>query len=284
IAELKGPPTAGITIRQLLTHTSGFRADIPDPELKAIRDSAALMARVLRETPRVPPGTRVIYSDLNAILLGEVVRRVAGEPLDVFVAREVFAPLDLHQTMFRPPSRLRPRIAPTGVWRGHPVAGTVHDGSAFKLRGVSGNAGLFSTAADLARFAQFVLRGGTGRDGRRLLRDETVRLFTSKAVAFGPTTEARALGWPAVPTGAGVRCALTGLARRSFTTASVVSAGARSTCSGAGTGNSGSRWSRFRIRPAWRRSVSRFPPSQPRCISCFPLPTAGYWPARTRSR
>src|SRR6266550_4188715 len=83
---------------------------------------------------------------------------------------------------------------------------------------------------------------------------------------------------------AGVRCALTGLARRSFTTASVVSAGARSTCSGAGTGNSGSRWSRFRIRPAWRRSVSRFPPSQPRCISCFPLPTAGYWPARTRSR
>src|SRR5439155_3688281 len=69
IAELKGPPTAGITIRQLLTHTSGFRADIPDPELKAIRDSAALMARVLRETPRVPPGTRVIYSDLNAILL-----------------------------------------------------------------------------------------------------------------------------------------------------------------------------------------------------------------------
>src|SRR5207244_1838389 len=133
-----------------------------------------------------------------------------------------------------------------------------HDGSAFKLRGVSGNAGLFSTAADLARFAQFVLRGGTSRDGRRLLRDETVRLFTSKAVAFGPTTEARALGWQAVPTGESV--------------------------SGAGTGNSGSRWSRFRIRPAWRRSVSRFPPSQPRCISCFPLPTAGYWPARTRSR
>src|SRR5438309_10600123 len=115
--EIIGPPTAGITIRQLLTHTSGFRADIPDPELKAIRDSAALMARVLRETPRVPPGTRVIYSDLNAILLGEVVRRVAGEPLDVFVAREVFAPLDLHQTMFRPPSRLRPRITTTGVWR-----------------------------------------------------------------------------------------------------------------------------------------------------------------------
>src|SRR5437879_13735558 len=116
-----------------------------------------LMPRVLLDTPRFLPGTRFIYSDLNAILLGEFGRRVAGEPLDVFVAREVFAPLDLHQTMFRPPSGLRPRIAPTGVSRGPPVAGPVHDGSAFKLRGASGHAGLFSTAADSARFAQFVL-------------------------------------------------------------------------------------------------------------------------------
>jgi len=174
IAELKRPETAAITVRQLLTHTSGLRADIPDPELKAIPDSAALMARVLRETPRVAPGTRVIYSDLNAILLGEVVRRVAGEPLDAFVTREVLVPLGLHQTMFRPPSRMRPRIAPTGVWHGHPVAGIVNDGSAFKLRGVSGNAGVFSTAVDVARFAQFVLRGGTDRDGRRLLREAEV--------------------------------------------------------------------------------------------------------------
>jgi len=216
IAELQKPETAGITVRQLLTHTSGLRADIPDPELKAIPDSAALMVRVLRETPRVPPGTRIIYSDLNAILLGEVVRRVAGEPLDVFVAREAFVPLGLHQTMFRPPSRLRARIAPTGVWRGHPVAGTVHDGSAFKLRGVSGNAGLFSTATDVARFAQFVLRGGTSLDGRRLLREATVRLFTSKAAAFGARTEARALGWQAMPTGESVSSAGTLFGPRSY--------------------------------------------------------------------
>ena len=216
IAELKGPETAGITVRQFLTHTSGLRADIPDPELKAIRDSAALMARVLREAPRVQPGTRVIYSDLNAILLGEVVRRAAGEPMDAFVAREVFVPLGLHETMFQPPSRLRSRIAPTGVWRGHPVAGTVHDASAFKLRGVSGNAGLFSTAADLARFAQFLLRGGTGPDGRRLVREETVRLFTSKAVAFGAGTEARGLGWQAVPTGEDVSSAGTLFGPRSY--------------------------------------------------------------------
>jgi CubicO group peptidase (beta-lactamase class C family) len=218
LTELKQPATAGITVRQLLTHTSGLRADIPDPELKAIPDSATLMARVLRETPRVPPGTRVIYSDLNAILLGEVVRRVAGEPLDAFVAREIFAPLGLAATMFRPPARLRARIAPTGVWHGHPVAGVVHDGSAFKLRGVSGNAGLFSTAADLARFAQFVLRGGTlpSPGDRRLLREETVHLFTTKAAAFGAKPEARALGWQAVPTGESVSSAGTLFGPRSY--------------------------------------------------------------------
>jgi CubicO group peptidase (beta-lactamase class C family) len=217
LAELERPATAGITVRQLLTHTSGLRADIPDAELKAIRDSATLMARVLREPPRVPPGTRVIYSDLNAILLGEVVRRVAGEPLDAFVAREIFAPLGLTATMFRPPSRLRARIAPTGVWRGHPVAGVVHDGSAFRLRGVSGNAGLFSTAADVARFAQFVLRGGAlpSPDDGRLLREETVRLFTTKAAEFG-ATEARALGWQAVPTGESVSSAGTLFGPRSY--------------------------------------------------------------------
>src|SRR3989442_9998558 len=136
IPELAGTATAGGTVGQLLSHTSGLRADIPDPELRALPDSTALMRRVFSEAPRVPPGTRVIYSDLNAILLGEVVRRAAGEPLDRFVARELFAPLGLEQTLFRPAARLTSRIAPTGVWRGHAVAGVVNDGSAFKLRGV----------------------------------------------------------------------------------------------------------------------------------------------------
>ena len=199
--------TATITVRQLLTHTSGLRADIPDPELKAIPDSAGLMARVLRESPRVTPGSRVIYSDLNAILLGEVVQHVTREPLDAFAAREIFEPLGLRETMFRPPARLRPRIAPTGVWRGHSIAGVVNDGSAFKLRGVSGNAGLFAPGLDVARFAQFVMRGGTLPDGRRLLRAETVRSFTSRATDFGPKDEARALGWQALPTGESVSSA-----------------------------------------------------------------------------
>ena len=199
--------TSTITVRQLLTHTSGLRADIPDAELKAIPDSAGLMAGVLRESPRVAPGSRVIYSDLNAILLGEVVQHVTREPLDAFATREILEPLGLRETMFRPPARLRPRIAPTGVWRGHSIAGVVNDGSAFKLRGVSGNAGLFAPALDVARFAQFVMRGGTLPDGRRLLRAETVRSFTSKATDFGPKGEARALGWQAIPTGESVSSA-----------------------------------------------------------------------------
>ncbi|HKW39702.1 MAG TPA: serine hydrolase domain-containing protein [Gemmatimonadales bacterium] len=208
--------TAGITVRQLLAHTSGLGADIPDPELKAIPDSAALMARVWRETPRVPPGTRVIYSDLNAILLGEVVRRVTGEPLDVFAAREVFAPLGMRETMFRPPPRWRRRIAPTGVWHGDPVAGVVNDASAFKLRGVSGNAGLFSTVSDLARFAQLMLREGKRPDGGRLLSAATVRLFTTKAADFGHRSEARALGWQALPTGETVSSAGTRFGPKSY--------------------------------------------------------------------
>ncbi len=207
LPELQGTPTAGVTVRQLLTHTSGLRADIPDAQLKALRDSAAVMRRVLSEAPRVAPGTRVIYSDLNAILLGALVQRVTGEPLDGFVARELFAPLGLRATMFRPPVRLRPWIAPTGVWRGHPVSGVVNDGSAFRLRGVSGNAGLFAPATDVARFAQFMLREGALPDGRRLLKQETVRLFTTKAADFGHGSEARALGWQALPTGESVSSA-----------------------------------------------------------------------------
>src|SRR5438309_701866 len=216
LPDLAGTGTAGVIVQQLLTHTSGLRVDIPDPELKALPDSAALMRRVLAEMPRVPPGTRVIYSDLNAILLGEAVRHAAGEPLDAFAAREVFTPLGLQQTMFRPAARLKGRIAPTGVWRGHPVAGVVNDGSAVKLRGVSGNAGLFSTARDVARFAQFILRGGARPDGRALVRPETVRRFTTKAADFGHGTEARALGWQALPTGETVSSAGTRFGPKSY--------------------------------------------------------------------
>jgi CubicO group peptidase (beta-lactamase class C family) len=216
VPEFDGPGTASITVRQLLTHTSGLRADLPDDELKAIPDGPTLLARVLAQTPRFPPGTRVVYSDLNAILLGEVVRRVAGEPLAGFVTREVLAPVGLVQTGFRPAASWRGRIAPTGVWRGHAVAGVVNDPSAAKLGGVAGNAGLFGTASDVARFAQFMLRQGALADGRRLVAAETVRLFTTPAANFGHRSEARALGWQALPTGERVSSAGTEFGPKSY--------------------------------------------------------------------
>jgi CubicO group peptidase (beta-lactamase class C family) len=198
VPEFRGAGTASVTVRHLLTHTSGLRATLP---LYREPDAAAALQLVFAATPIVPPGTRVIYSDLNAILLGEIVRRATGEPLDTFAAREIFEPLGLRQSLFRPPAARRSRIAPTGLWHGHPVAGVVNDQNAARLGGVAGHAGLFSSARDLARFAQFILRGGVLPDGRRLIRAETVRLFTTKAVDFGHRSEARALGWQAVPTG-----------------------------------------------------------------------------------
>lgn len=209
-----GPATAGITVRQLLTHTSGLRATLP--LYREARNATDALRLVCAETPLVRPGARVRYSDLNAILLGEIVGHVTGEPLDRFATREVLAPLGLTQTMFRPPARLRGRIAPTGVWRGHAVAGVVNDQNAVLLGGVAGHAGLFGTAADLARFAQFVLRQGALPDGRPLVRAETVRLFTTKAADFGRGTEARSLGWQALPTGERVSSAGTLFGPRSY--------------------------------------------------------------------
>ncbi len=200
VPEFDGPGTAGITVRQLLTHTSGLRATLP---LDEEPDSAAALAALFHVTPVVPPGTRVIYSDLNAMLSGEIVRRAAGEPLDRFTAREILAPLGMTQTTFRPRRALYNRIAPTGVWRGTPVAGVVNDRNAARLGGVAGHAGLFAPAADAARFAQFMLREGTLPDGRPLLQAETVRRFTARSAGpeRGIGGEARALGWQALPTG-----------------------------------------------------------------------------------
>jgi CubicO group peptidase (beta-lactamase class C family) len=109
-----------------------------------------------------------------------------------------------------------PQIAPTGVWRGHPVAGVVNDQNAARLGGVAGHAGLFGTAADLARFAQFMLGEGAPPGGPRLLKAETVRAFTAVAVPARHGTSARTLGWEAVPTGETVSSAGTLFGPRSF--------------------------------------------------------------------
>jgi CubicO group peptidase (beta-lactamase class C family) len=199
LPDFNSPGTSGITVRHLLTHTSGLRATLP---LREAPDSAAALRMVLTTVPISPPGTRMVYSDLNAILLGEIVRHVSGETLDAFVTRAIYAPLGLDQQMlFRPPKRLVPRIAPTNLWRGHPIAGVVNDPSAGKLGGVSGNAGVFATARGLARFAQFMLNEGALPDRPRLLKKETVHQFTQVAVPARRGVSARTLGWEALPTG-----------------------------------------------------------------------------------
>ncbi len=199
LPEFRGIGTEGITVRMLLNHTSGLASG--DTSLPHTSDSAAALRKVLAATPRITPGTRVVYSDLNAILAGEIVRRVAGEPLDRFCQREIFTPLGMTNTMYRPPAGDVPRTAPTNLWHGHPIAGQVNDPSAGKLGGIAGNAGLFSTAQDLGRFAQFMLRGGVTAEGRRLVRAETIREFTTRSAWFGGKTEARGLGWQMTPTG-----------------------------------------------------------------------------------
>jgi len=127
---------------------------------------------------------------------------VSGQTLDAFVTRAIYAPLGLdRQMLFLPPKRLVPRIAPTNLWRGHPIAGVVNDPSAGKLGGVSGNAGVFATARGLAGFAQFMLNEGLLPDRPRLLKQETVHQFTQVAVRARRGVSARTLGWEALPTG-----------------------------------------------------------------------------------
>jgi len=177
-----------VTIRQLLTHTSGLPAgrDIWRIAQSPLEARAAVLSTSLENRP----GTRYVYSDLGADLLGLLVEVVSSEPLDKFLERRVFAPLGMNETFFRPADSLRYRIAPTEVTppRGYPLRGEVHDENAYVLGGVAGHAGLFSTAADLSVFAQMMLNGGE-YNGIQIISRPTVELFTSRAVGH------RALGW-----------------------------------------------------------------------------------------
>jgi CubicO group peptidase (beta-lactamase class C family) len=157
------------------------------------------------------PGTKSVYSDLGVILLGEILERVAGEPLDSFVRRRVLDPLGMKETRYLPGPELLPRIAPTenDPWRGRVVRGEVHDENAYALGGVAPHAGLFGTAPDLAKFAQMMLNGGV-YDHQRIVSRETVERFTRRADV---PESSRALGWdtPSANSSAGEL-----LSRRSF--------------------------------------------------------------------
>jgi serine-type D-Ala-D-Ala carboxypeptidase len=187
----QGPGKETVTVRHLLTHSSGL--DAVAPLYKEVQGRAAFIERIEAMDLGYPPGSRSTYSDLGIILLGEILERAAGQPLEAFVRERVLGPLGMLNTMFRPPPELWPRIAPTEFdpWRGRLVQGEVHDENAFAMGGVAPHAGLFGTAADLARLAQMLLNGGV-LDGRRIVSRETIELFTRRAGIPGSD---RALGW-----------------------------------------------------------------------------------------
>jgi CubicO group peptidase (beta-lactamase class C family) len=177
-----------VTVRMLLNHTSGLPAWLPLS--RAAHTPAAAMELVLREPLRRTPGTVAEYSDLNGILLGEVVAAVGGEPLDRLAADEVFGPLGMGSTVFAPALPPTGSVAPSRRVGCCAARGRVDDDNAFVLGGVAGHAGLFSTGMDLAHFAQAWLREGRTAQGR-WARAATIREFVHPSNASGT----RALGW-----------------------------------------------------------------------------------------
>ena len=196
LPEWRGPRASDVTIRQLLTHSSGLAAW--RAFYKEATDAADARAQLMLVGPDAIPGTRYVYSDMNFMLLGMVVEKVTGMRLDSAFQALVARPLRLVDTRFRPDSSLRPRIAPTEFdpWRQRQARGEVHDENAFRFDGVSGHAGLFSTGDDMARLARLWLNGGV-LDGARLVSARTVTQFTR---AQDTLVSRRALGWE-TPTG-----------------------------------------------------------------------------------
>jgi len=208
IPELHGEGRDKITIEQLLTHVSGYAPDFDLRERWTGYDEA--IKRLIIEPLRNPPGSRFTYSDIGFITLGEVVARVSGMPLDQFAQKNIFGPLHMRDTGFRPSPTLKARIAPTERRRGQMsylgdtglnagaegdlwLRGEVHDPTSYRMNGVAGHAGLFSTADDLAIYCQMILNGGT-YGGVRILSPLTVAEMTRpRVVASNGAT--RGLGW-----------------------------------------------------------------------------------------
>ncbi len=184
---------SSISIRNLMTHFSGLR---PDLDLKpAWSGYETGIHRALIDKPAGPPGVRFVYSDINFILMGEIVHRLSGQMLSDFARANIFEPLGMKDSMFLPPASLRPRIAPTEIdpTTGRPLWGVVHDDTSRYMGGVAGHAGLFTTADDLAKFAQMLLDRGQTNDVR-LFSPLTVEKFTTpESPADQPIL--RGLGW-----------------------------------------------------------------------------------------
>jgi beta-N-acetylhexosaminidase len=205
VPTFKGPMKDRVLVRHLLTHTSGLPAWVGMHLVTP--DRAGALAFIDTVSLEAPPGERYVYSDLGAITMTRVVEGVTGEPLDQLVARRVFVPLRMRHTRFRPPAEWLPFIAPTEFdpsWRGRLVQGEVHDENAAHLGGVSGHAGLFGAAPDLARFAFWLLDAWHDRlgPGAPVAMSATVaQAFTTRQP--GPEGSTRALGWDTPSPGGG---------------------------------------------------------------------------------
>ncbi len=178
-----------VTIRHLMTHMSGLRAGIP--ATPAWTGYEAAIERACGEALRHAPDSAFLYSDINYIVLGEVVRLVSGQKLHDYVAREVFGPLKMIDTGYLPPAARLARIAPTELVEGKMIHGVVHDPTARRMGGVAGHAGLFTTTADLARFCRMLLNGGE-LDGARILNAATIAEMTR---VQNDGSDRRGLGW-----------------------------------------------------------------------------------------
>ena len=200
-----------VSFRMLLAHSSGLPAY---ERLFLNASSRDELLKVALATPLASdPGTRAEYSDIGFIILGVALERIAGESIDVFCQREIFGPLGMTRTTFRPPAGIRAEIPPTADEREKPteagsrgstfrkriIQGEVQDENAFVLGGVAGHAGLFSTAEDVARFAHAMLSGGS-----RILRPESIELFTRREDT--PAGSTRTIGWdtPTLPSQSGI--------------------------------------------------------------------------------
>jgi beta-glucosidase-like glycosyl hydrolase/CubicO group peptidase (beta-lactamase class C family) len=178
-----------VTVRQLLTHSSGLKPYLGPDERGSSR--AAVLDTVMAQPLAYTPGTESRYSGLNMLTLLHIVETVTGQRFDRFCKENIFDPLGMEQTGFYSLERTTSWVVPTTDTAGTEYRGSVHDPMARSMDGISGNAGLFSTAKDLARFAYMLTHEGR-IDGRQFLEEETIETFTSKADVPGST---RALGW-----------------------------------------------------------------------------------------
>lgn len=195
-----------VTVEMLLRHRGGF---IPDNPIRDYADGPAkAWERLAAIGLESAPGERFVYSDVGFEILGRLVERVAGQPLDRFARENIFEPLGMEDTGFLPPTDRAKRVAPTERDEGKMLRGVVHDPRSRALGGVAGHAGLFSTADDVAVYAQMLLDGGRGRDGRRILGPLTIRAMIDPGDT--PKDEERGLGWDVVSSYSGPRGSLFG--------------------------------------------------------------------------